>query len=315
MKRKPVTYPIAERHNLVHVSDFAFPPADFSIKPLMDAIPRIHAGESFARVVNAMVMAKKSGKVIMLGIGAHVIKCGLNPYLIKLMELGGISSLAMNGAGAIHDFELAAFGATSEDVAAELPKGRFGFAHETGEWIGLATRAGADAGIGFGQALYEYMIDNPERFPHRDTSLLWNAGKHGILCTIHVAIGTDFIHMHPQADGASIGAVTFTDFQNFCERVQSLEGGVYWNLGSAVILPEVFLKAVSLAHNLGFALKGLTTVNMDMQIQYRTATNVVKRPSIGTGAGYHLTGHHEIMVPLIVLSIIEGIRSECKYQD
>jgi len=224
-----------------------------------------------------------------------------------MLEKKALTGLALNGAGAIHDFELAYFGETSEDVARELKEGRFGFVEETGAWMGEAIRLGTVNGLGMGAALGEYIDRHPKRFPHRRFSILWHSRQIGIPCTVHVAIGTDFIHLHPSIDGEVLGGSTFRDFGLFCEMIENLEGGVYWNLGSAVILPEVFLKAVSRAHNLGKTLAGMTTIDMDMLVQYRAMTNVVKRPSLGVGEGYHLTGHHEIMFPLVALAFMEGL--------
>lgn len=307
MKLKPTTYPMSERTNLVHLADAAScPPPEFSLTPFLDGLPRIHAGQTLRQAVSAILEARRQGRPVLLGLGAHVVKCGLTPWLTRLMAANIITGLALNGAGAIHDFELAAFGQTSEDVTAELPKGRFGFVEETGAWMGAAFKQGATAGSGMGQSLFRAMQADPDRFPHRDRSLLWQTGTRNLPCTVHVAVGTDFIHLHHAVDGASIGATSFRDFEIFCDQVRELAGGVYWNLGSAVVLPEVFLKAVSLAHNLGEHLQGMTTFNMDMLIQYRATTNVVKRPSLGVGHGYHLTGHHEIMVPLVCQALLEG---------
>ncbi|RCK81229.1 MAG: hypothetical protein OZSIB_2098 [Candidatus Ozemobacter sibiricus] len=308
MKRRLSTYPMAQRQNLVKLADFGrLPAAGYSVKPLIDGLPRIHCGNTFRQIVAAMVEARRASRPVLLGMGAHVIKCGLAPYLIALLERGGLTGLALNGAGAIHDFELAAFGETSEDVAKELKAGRFGCVEETGAWMSEAIRAGAVAGQGLGEALYHYINAHAERFPHRDLSLLWQCGRRRVPCTVHVAIGTDFIHLHPECDGATLGATTFRDFEIFCEEVEQLEQGVYWNLGSAVLLPEVFLKAVSRAHNLGRTLAGMTTINTDQIVHYRAMTNVVKRPSLGVGQGYHLTGHHELLVPLITLALLEDL--------
>lgn len=303
-------YPMAERHNLVKRSDFgAVPDRPASVQALLDCIPSIHAGKTFRQAIDAIVAARTNGRPVLLGMGAHVIKCGLAPMLIRLIEAKIVTGIALNGAGSIHDFELAAFGETSEDVGKELARGRFGFVEETGAWMGRAIHQGAASGQGLGHSLYEAMNASQERFPYRHESLLWQCGKHGIPCTVHVAIGTDFIHLHPAVDGASLGAASFRDFEIVCDQVGDLEGGVYWNLGSAVVLPEVFLKAVSRAHNLGRHLQGLTTIDMDMLIQYRATTNVVKRPSLGVGQGFHITGHHEIMVPLVSLALIERLAS------
>ena len=300
---------MAERHNLVSIGDFAAPPpCRGSLSDFIASLPKIHAGKTLRGVIDALVTARRANRPVLLGMGAHVIKCGLAPVLLPLFAAGALNGLALNGAGAIHDFELAAFGETSEDVAKELPRGRFWFVEETGSWMSEAIRAGAEEGLGLGEALHGYMKARPDRFPHRELSFLWQTGERGVPCTVHVAVGTDFIHLHPAMDGAALGATTFADFGRFCALVETLEGGVYWNLGSAVVLPEVFLKAVSRAHNTGHHLAGMTTINMDMIIQYRASTNVVKRPSLGVGQGLHLTGHHEIMVPLVAGAFLEGIQ-------
>lgn len=308
MKQRITTYPMSQRQNLVKLPDFAtLPPAGYSVKPLLEALPDIHAGRTLRKMLQAMLRARQGGRPIVLGLGAHVVKCGLAHYLIALLRRKILTALACNGAGAIHDFELAAFGETSEDVAKELKAGRFGCVEETGAWMGEAIAGAARRNLGLGEGLYRYMQDHPDRFPHREISLIWNAGELKVPCSVHVAVGTDFIHLHPACDGAALGATTFRDFEIFCEQVDDLEHGVYWNLGSAVILPEVFLKAVSRAHNLGHALAGMTTINTDMQVHYRTMTNVVKRPSLGVGEGFHLTGHHELLVPLIALALLEEL--------
>lgn len=304
------TYPMKQRQNLVKLADFGrLPGAGFSATAFIECLPDIYAGSHLKSVIKALIEARKKGRPVILGLGAHVIKCGLAPYLIKLLEEKALTGIAMNGAGAIHDFELAFHGETSEDVAKELASGRFGFVEETGAWMGEAISAGGKNGRGLGETLGSYMKAHEERFPHRAISLLWQCHRLNVPCTIHVAVGTDFIHLHPAMDGAALGATTFRDFILFCEEVQDLSGGVYWNLGSAVILPEIFLKAVSRAHNLGETLSKMTTLNMDMLVQYRAMTNVVKRPSLGIGAGYHLTGHHEIMLPLVATAFLEGMRA------
>ena len=314
MKKQLKTYPIAQRHNLVKKSDFAtLPDEHYSIKPFFDALPWQHAGKVIRKIVNAIIKARKAQRPVILGMGAHVIKCGLNPWLIKLLKAEAITGIALNGAGSIHDFELAAFGETSEDVAKELAEGRFGCVEETGSWMAHAIDHAASINVGMGQGIYEWMARNQQLFPEKETSLLWNCGKLDIPLTVHVAIGTDFTHIHHSMNGANLGSTSFTDFEIFCDHVEELEKGVYWNLGSAVILPEVFLKAVSRAHNLGNKLEGMTTVNMDMITQYRSINNVVKRPSIGVGAGYNLTGHHEIMLPLVAMAILEGIRDNATF--
>ncbi len=308
MKKRLKTYPMKERSNLVKRADFArLPEAGFRLTPFLEGLPQIHVGKTLRNMIQAIVRARRAGRPVILGMGAHVIKCGLNPWLIALLQRRVVTAIALNGAGSIHDFELAFCGETSEDVAKELAAGRFGCVEETGAWMGEAMRAAHQKGQGLGEGLHQAMKARPERFPYRESSLLWQCGELGVPCSVHVAIGTDFIHLHEACDGAALGATTFRDFEIFCEQVEQLEGGVYWNLGSAVVLPEVFLKAVSRAHNLGFHLAGMTTINMDMLIQYRSMTNVVKRPSLGVGDGFHLTGHHEIMVPLLAQAVLEGL--------
>lgn len=306
--KKIKTYPFSARKNLVKIDDFSqVIENSFSIKPFINSLPKIHAGNIVRKIIESIVRARKNNRPFILGMGAHVIKCGLAPYLIQMIRKGIITLIALNGAGSIHDFELAAFGETSEDVAAELKAGRFGCVEETGAWMSEAIKEGYKQGLGWGQALYNYMKNFPDKFPNKEISILYNCGKYNVPCTVHVAFGTDFIHLHPKFDGASAGFATFRDFEIFCEQVEQLEKGVYWNLGSAVILPEVFLKAVSRAHNLGYELNGMITINTDQIMHYRPMTNVVKRPSIGVGEGYSLTCHHEILVPLISLAVLEEL--------
>jgi hypothetical protein len=239
----------------------------------------------------------------MLGMGAHSIKVGLNPVIIDLMERGIITSLALNGAGIIHDFELAFIGQTSEDVDKEILSGAFGMAEETGSMLNQAiSSAGKDEGIG---AAVGRMIQAGD-FPYKDKSLLAAGLRLDIPVTVHVAIGTDIIHMHPSFDGRATGEASHSDFLTFCSLVSELEGGVYINLGSAVLLPEIFLKAVTLVRNLGQPLRHFTTVNMDFVQHYRPNTNVVRRPTQGGGRGFAITGHHEIMFPLLAAAIIEN---------
>jgi hypothetical protein len=239
----------------------------------------------------------------MLGMGAHPVKVGLTPVIIDLLEREIITSLHLNGAGIIHDFELAFIGQTSEDVDKEILTGAFGMAEETGGMINTAITSGAGNGLGIGRAVSEMVRDG--QFPYRDRSLLAACARLHVPVTVHVAVGTDIIHMHPSFDGGATGAAAQRDFRTFCSLVADLEGGVYINLGSAVLLPEIFLKAVTLSRNLGHPLKHFTTVNMDFIQHYRPSTNVVRRPTHGGGKGYALTGHHEIMFPLLAALIIE----------
>jgi hypothetical protein len=236
-----------------------------------------------------------------------VIKVGLAPLLTDLMERGIITAVAMNGAGIIHDFELALMGHTSEEVDAEIDNGRFGMADETGRILNEAINLGAQAGQGLGEAIGCFMNRSAVPFPNRATSILATGVRLGIPVTVHVAVGTDIIHMHPSADGEAIGATSLLDFRRLTAVVAEMEGGVYVNIGSAVILPEVFLKALSLGRNLGHPIANITTVNMDFLSHYRPQTNVVRRPTQKGGKGYSLIGHHEIMLPLLAAAVLEEL--------
>lgn len=297
------TYPLASRASKAHAEDFARPvSATVTFKDWFESLPNILGGLDIRRVVTAISAARDRKAGIVWGIGAHVIKTGLSPVLIDLMERGYISALAMNGAGIIHDFEVALAGATSEDVDAALGPGRFGMAEETGRILNDVIRSGAQAHKGLGQAVSEYLGEHAP--PHASRSLAAAAHRLQIPLTVHVAIGTDIIHMHPLASGAAIGETTLRDFRYFTTSVARLAGGVYLNCGSAVVLPEVFLKAVALVRNQGIALDNLTTVNIDFLRMYRPQTNVVSRPVAGTGgAGISLVGHHEILIPLIAAAL------------
>ena len=291
------TYPLKSRPSKVRVDDLARPvPASGAIGAFFDALPNMLAAADFKAIVRALVEARASDSGIMWGFGAHVIKTGLGPILIDLMERGFVSALATNGAGVIHDFEVALVGATSEDVDEALGPGRFGMAEETGRLLNAAITDGVAAGQGLGQAVAAFL--------HARSSVLTTAARLGIPVTVHVAIGTDIIHMHPAASGAALGEGSLRDFRYFVSNVARLERGVYLNCGSAVILPEVFLKAVALARNRGIPLAGLTTVNLDFLRHYRPQTNVVTRPTAGSsGRGYSLIGHHEIMIPLLAAAL------------
>ncbi|MBU0735237.1 MAG: hypothetical protein KKG10_13910 [Proteobacteria bacterium] len=300
------SYPLRERESKVSIDDFAqawIP--EGSMNSWLTSLPRILAGNDLLEIRERIVRAASSDKTIILAMGAHAIKVGLNPVIIDLLERRIISGLAMNGACIIHDAEVAMAGKTSEDVAAELGNGRFGMAEETGRFLNDAISEGAKKGLGLGESVGAMLIR--ENFPFNRHSLLARAYELGIPITVHVAIGTDIIHFHPNADGASIGKTSHLDFRIFSRLVSELEGGVYINLGSAVILPEVFLKALSLVRNLGYDVKDFTTVNMDFVRQYRPMTNVVHRPTLEGGKGYSLVGHHEIMFPLLAAAVIEGL--------
>lgn len=299
------TYSIKGRQSKVKIENFARPhKKGSSFADFYSSLPHILASKHFMDVVEAIVLARKNKKPVMLGMGAHSIKVGLSPIIIDLMERGVITSLALNGAGIIHDFELAFIGHTSEDVDKEILSGAFGMAEETGSMLNAAIKAAKnDEGIG---AAVGRMVQEGE-FPFKDKNLLAAAYRLGVPATVHVAIGTDIIHMHPSFDGKATGEATHRDFLTFCSLVSELEGGVYINLGSAVLLPEIFLKAVTLARNLGNPIHHFTTVNLDFVQHYRPNTNVVRRPTQGGGKGYALTGHHEIMLPLLAAAVIEQL--------
>ena len=295
------TYPLAGRRSRANRADFAGVAKGGTVRELVESLPSILAGADFKAVVDALRTARDSNHGLLWGIGAHVIKTGLSPVLIDLMERGYICALAMNGAGIIHDFELALSGATSEDVDEALGPGRFGMAEETATLLNGAIRDGVGRGLGLGQAVVDFV--HRRQPPHAAVSVLAAAARLEIPVTVHVAIGTDIIHMHPAASGAAIGEGSLRDFRYFVSNVARLERGVYLNCGSAVVLPEVFLKAVALARNQGRSLDGLTTVNLDFVRHYRPQTNVVSRPVAGTGRGYSLVGHHEILIPLLAAAL------------
>lgn len=302
------TISLAERGGKVKQSDFARPFTPGSgISGWLDTLPRILAGDAFRDVVDALAEARRNGKPILWGMGGHVIKCGLAPVLIDLMRRGFATGFAMNGSASIHDFEIALAGQTSEDVEAVLPDGRFGAAEETGREWNLAVSADMGLGESLGKAL-----DSLAPQAHAPASLLLQAWRARVPVTVHVAIGTDTPHTHPATNPAVLGAATHRDLRLFCALVADLnDGGVYVNAGSAVILPEVFLKAVSCVRNLGHELRSFSTVNMDFLQHYRPRVNVVERPHLGKnraqagGRGYALTGHHEIMIPLLAAALIE----------
>lgn len=303
------TYPLASRKSKVALADFARPPRPgASVRAFLDGLPRQLAGETLRRLAAEVLRARARRKPVLWGVGAHVIKVGLSPVLIDLMRRGLVTGIAMNGAGIVHDFELALAGRTSEDVEAGLGHGAFGMARETGEQVNRAIVEGDRDGLGLGAAVGRFI--EQRRAKHRRLSLLAQAWRLGLPATVHVAVGTDVVHMHPACDPAALGRATHLDFRIFTAEVARLGGGgVYLNVGSAVLLPEVFLKAVTLARNLGHPLRDFATANLDFIQSYRPNTNVVQRPTRGVGRGYSLTGHHEILVPLLAAALVEGGRA------
>ena len=300
------TIPLQERPSKVCTKDFGKPyEKGGSFKEFLDTLPSILAARDIKEVSHRVVNAYQNKKTIIFGMGAHVIKVGLNPLIIDLMQRGIISCIAMNGAGAIHDVEIALAGKTSEDVSSSLNRGEFGMVGETANVINQAVKTGANNNWGMGEAIGKELLQLSA--PHTEMSLLAMACKNGIPITVHVGIGTDTIHMHPSFDGAATGKLSHLDFKKFSSLVAQLEGGVFFNIGSAVIIPEVFLKALSLATNLGAKINNLTTVNMDFIRHYRPSVNVVQRPTTSNGKGYHLIGHHEIMLPLLSAAILEAL--------
>lgn len=298
------TYPLASRTSKARVERFARPYEKSSgISGLIDTLPKILAGEDFPAVVQAIVAARQASGVVW-GLGAHVMKTGLGPVIVDLMERGFVAAVATNGAGVIHDFEIALSGGTSENVDDALGPGQFGMAEETARVLNAVINEGVAAGLGIGQAVGRYL--DAAKVPHGHACIASNAWRLGIPLTVHVALGTDINHMHPTASGAALGEGSLRDFRYFVSNVARLDRGVYLNCGSAVVLPEVFLKAVALVRNRGVALEGLTTVNLDFVRLYRPQTNVVTRPTADAGQhGYNLVGHHEIMIPLLAAALIE----------
>ncbi|MEI8063185.1 MAG: hypothetical protein WCH84_03880 [Verrucomicrobiota bacterium] len=301
------TYPLRERDNKVQANNLAkiWKPGS-SFAQFVDSLPRILAGNDFHAVVDATVAAVRNHRPLILMMGAHVIKCGLNPVLIELLRRGIVNAIALNGAGAIHDFELALIGATSEDVQHGLDDGSFGMCDETGRLMNAAFATGVQQGIGAGRALGEAVVKGS--FRCKELSLLHAGVTSNVPVTIHIAIGTDIIHQHPTADGAVLGEASYLDFEKFTAAVAQLEGGVVINIGSAVILPEVFLKALTIARNLGNTVDHFTTATFDMQRHYRPTENVVKRPTHKGGHGYYLIGHHELLVPLWAAAVMEQLQ-------
>ncbi|RJP57250.1 MAG: hypothetical protein C4549_05360 [Deltaproteobacteria bacterium] len=303
---KVKSYSIKERKSKVTTENFGKAFAKHSsFNEFMEGLPDILAAKDLKEVVSRITAAYKNQRIIAFALGAHVIKVGLNPIIIDLMEKGIISSIALNGAGIIHDSEIAMTGQTSEDVSDGLREGSFGMAEETATVINEAISQGAERGWGIGESVGKKLTELD--LPYNNLSILASGVRLRVPITVHVAIGTDIIHMHPSCNGAAIGKGSHLDFRLFSSIISGMEKGIYLNIGSSVVLPEVFLKALTLVRNLGFNVRDFTTVNMDFIQQYRPITNVVKRPTLGDGRGYSLIGHHEIMVPLLAAAILEGL--------
>jgi hypothetical protein len=297
------TYPLRSRKSKVEIGDFsqAYSPGE-PFSSFVEGLPDILAGKDFKDFLGLMDNARKKQKAIVYALGAHVIKVGLAPVILDMMREGWITALALNGAGIIHDFEIAMAGHTSEDVANEIEDGRFGMARETGELLNDAIKSAKSKDLGLGEAVGE-LVENSD-FAHKDLSILAAAYRLNIPTTVHVAIGTDTIHFHPAADGEAIGEASLRDFFLFCSILENCEGGgIFVNVGSAVILPEVFLKAVSCIRNKGVALADFSTAVFDFHRHYRPQENVVKRPLGQKGRGFYFIGHHEIMIPLLAASL------------
>lgn len=306
-----VTYSVESRKSKVDTSMFAKAmDGSESVLGFISKLPHILAADGLRTLIRAILYARATQKPIIWGLGGHVVKVGLGPVMNDLMRSGFVTGIVMNGAAAIHDFEVAYRGSTSEEVEEQLDSGRFGMARETGEFMNAAIADAHKTEIGMGEGLGAFIARNEPPFQHRESSILAEAFSLGIPVTVHVAIGTDIIHVNPAASGASLGESTYRDFRLLCTMVKDLnEGGVYLNVGSAVILPEVFLKAVSVVRNLGHELEEFTTANLDFTQHYRPSQNVLKRPTQRSGQSVALTGHHEIMVPLLAAAL-KGSLSE-----
>jgi hypothetical protein len=293
------TYDLESRPSKVFHEDLGRPVnATASLTEWLESLPRPLAGTALRRVADELCRAGREHRTVVAALGGHVIKTGCGPYLIDWIQRGLLSGVALNGAAAIHDFELALAGKTSEDVGAQLPDGKFGMVRETADAFAVAARMGAENEMGLGWALGKY-LDGLD-CPHASCSVVLAAYRAGVPCTIHVALGTDIVHMHPHVSGAALGEASMIDFRRVCTLVASMQDGIWLNLGSAVVLPEVFVKAVSVAHNFGHTLDGLIAVNVDKQAQYRSRVNVLERPA---SQGIELIGHHEILLPLLHMAV------------
>lgn len=302
------TYDLRSRPSKVFVEDLGRPlAAPAGVADWLDALPRQLAAQTLRKVRDHLLRAKRDGRTVVAALGGHVIKTGCGPFLVDWIEQGVVTAVALNGSAAIHDFELAFAGKTSEDVAEQLPAGRFGMARETADAFAIAAQQGSVADTGLGAALGRHIDDLG--CPHAGVSVVRAAYRAGIPCTVHVALGTDIVHMHPHVSGAAVGEASMTDFRRLCSVVATMAGGVWMNLGSAVVLPEVFLKVVSVVRNFGHGLDGLVAVNLDKESKYRTLMNVLSRPA---SEGLEIVGHHEIMLPLLHAAVACGLTQHGK---
>lgn len=299
-------YSLKDRLSTVHRNDFARPFSGDSFQEFLESLPSILAAADIKELARLICTAREQGRAIIWGLGGHVVKTGLAPIFIRLLEEGFVTALATNGSVMIHDFEIAYCGSTSENVREQLVSGAFGMARETGQYLNEAINQGADQDSGIGEAVGHWLQSCELEFP--ESSLLLQSFQNGIPVTVHVAFGTDTIHNHPLTDGASLGKGSEIDFRIFTEEVSRLhEGGVFINVGSAVLLPEVFLKAVSAIRNSGQELYGFTTANFDFIQHYRPTQNVLGRPVEGHGRGFAITGHHELTIPLLAAILLNQI--------
>jgi deoxyhypusine synthase len=289
--KKVKRYPLKSRPSKVHIDMLVDPDG----KNFSKTIPDVLSGKNLKELVKRIHIARKNRKPVIFMFGAHVIKCGLSRFVINMMKKGIITAISTNGASVVHDFELSYFGKTSEDVVEQLETGKFGMAYETGKYINEAVKAGAEKNLGLGEAIGKMI--NDKKLKYAKESIFANAYKLKIPATVHVAIGTDIIYQHPECDGSSWGKTSYTDFMKLTEITAKLDGGVVLSFGSAVILPEVFLKVLNLSRNLGYKVKNFTAANFDMNFQYRAHENIVSRPT--GGKGYYFIGHHEIMLPIL----------------
>ena len=302
------TVPVLRRENKVSADEFAKPPgSDRSFHAFLESLPDILVARDFRRVVEAIAGAARKKRTVVVMLGGHIVKTGLAPLLVQLMDRGVVTHIAMNGSAAIHDFEIARFGGTSEDVAAGLKDGTFGMADETGREMNEAFVQGSERGAGMGEALADALANSD--LAHPELSVILNAKRLGVTVTVHAAIGAEIIHQHPAANGAAIGDTSHRDFRRLADSLGGLDdGGVVLNLGSAVIMPEVFLKALTIARNLnGGRPQGFLTCDLDMIRHYRPRVNVVQRPTLQSGKGYEITGHHELMVPMLVWAVLDRL--------